>query len=57
MKQDYESRIAQYNQQIMDLEETVETGKKDKMKLEEELKNKEADNLKTLNKSKKDFDN
>ena len=41
----------------MDLEETVETGKKDKMKLEEELKNKEADNLKTLNKSKKDFDN
>ena len=44
MKQDYESRIAQYNQQINDLEETVETGKKDKMKLEEELKNKEAEN-------------
>lgn len=55
--QEYESSIAQYNQQIKGLEEEVETSKKDKMKLEEELKNKEADNLKTLNKSKKDFEN
>ena len=48
MKEGYEKMIEQYTKQISDLEQSEELLKKDKLKLEEEIKNKDNENLQKL---------